>query len=144
MSWGVLPWVYPVWDSLGFLDCVTISFPILGKCSTIVSSSIFSWPFVLPSSSGMLMIQLLGHLPLSQSSLRLSLFLLILLSSLIHFYHSIFYLTNPTFCLLYSTICCLQNKENSTNCQNTERPPQTQQYKREEKAEKYPAGKGTG
>ena len=20
MSWGVLPWVYPVWDSLGFLD----------------------------------------------------------------------------------------------------------------------------
>ena len=20
MSWGVLPWIYPVWDSLGFLD----------------------------------------------------------------------------------------------------------------------------
>ena len=20
MSWGILPWVYPVWDSLGFLD----------------------------------------------------------------------------------------------------------------------------
>ena len=20
MSWGVLPWVYPVWDSVGFLD----------------------------------------------------------------------------------------------------------------------------
>ena len=20
MPWGVLPWVYPVWDSLGFLD----------------------------------------------------------------------------------------------------------------------------
>ena len=20
MTWGVLPWVYPVWDSLGFLD----------------------------------------------------------------------------------------------------------------------------
>ena len=20
MSWAVLPWVYPVWDSLGFLD----------------------------------------------------------------------------------------------------------------------------
>ena len=20
MSWGVSPWVYPVWDSLGFLD----------------------------------------------------------------------------------------------------------------------------
>ena len=22
MSWGVLPWVYLVWDSLGFLDLV--------------------------------------------------------------------------------------------------------------------------
>ena len=20
MSWGVLPWIYPIWDSLGFLD----------------------------------------------------------------------------------------------------------------------------
>ena len=20
VSWGVLPWIYPVWDSLGFLD----------------------------------------------------------------------------------------------------------------------------
>ena len=20
VSWGVLPWVYPIWDSLGFLD----------------------------------------------------------------------------------------------------------------------------
>ena len=83
---------------------VAISFPILGKCSTIISSSIFSWPFVLPSSSGMLMIRLLGRLPLSQSSLRLSLFLLILLSSLIHFYHSIFYLTNPIFYLHYFTV----------------------------------------
>ena len=38
----------------------------------------------------------------------------------------------------------LHNKENSTNCQNTERPPQTQQYKQDEEAEKYQAGKGTG
>ena len=29
----------------------------------------------------------------------------------------------------------------TTNCQTTERPPQTQQYKQDEKAEKYPAGK---
>ena len=32
----------------------------------------------------------------------------------------------------------LYNKENSPNCQNTERPPQTQQYKQDEVAEKYP------
>jgi len=29
-------------------------------------------------------------------------------------------------------------------CQNTEKPPQTQQYKQDEEAEKYPEGKGTG
>ena len=29
MSWGVLPWVYPVWDSLGFLDLGGYFFPHL-------------------------------------------------------------------------------------------------------------------
>ena len=38
----------------------------------------------------------------------------------------------------------LHNKENSTNCQNMERPPQTQPYKQDEETEKYPAGKETG
>src|SRR5574341_1071695 len=46
---------------------VIISFPILGKFSTIISSSIFSWSFFL-SSSGTPMIQMLGHLILSQRS----------------------------------------------------------------------------
>ena len=73
MSWGVSPWAYPIWDSLGFLDLVIISFPILGKFSTIISSSIFSWPFFLSCSSGTPMIRMLGHLTLSQRSLRLSL-----------------------------------------------------------------------
>ena len=40
---------------------VAISFPILGKFSTIISSSIFSWPFFLSSSSGIPMIQMLGE-----------------------------------------------------------------------------------
>ena len=57
--------------------CVTISFPILGKFSALISSSIFSWPFFLSSSSETLMIRMLGHFPLSQRSLRLSSFLLI-------------------------------------------------------------------
>ena len=55
---------------------VTISFPILGKFSTIISS-IFSWSFFLSSSSGTHMIRMLGHLTLSQRSLKLSSFLLI-------------------------------------------------------------------
>ena len=60
--------------------CVTISFPILGKFSAIISSSIFSWPFILSSSSGTAMIRMLGSYTLSQRSLRLSSFLLILFS----------------------------------------------------------------
>jgi len=65
---------------------VAISFPILGKFSTIISSSIFSWTFFLCFSSGTLMIRMLGHLTLSQRSLRLSSFLLILFSSLLHLF----------------------------------------------------------
>ena len=77
MSWGVSPWVYPVWDSLGFWTWVIISFPILGKFSTVISSSIFSWSFFMFSSSRTPMIRMLGRLRLSQRSLRLSSFLLI-------------------------------------------------------------------
>ena len=51
---------------------VIISFPILGKFSTIIFSSIFSWS----SSSGTPVTQMLGHLTLSWRSLRLSSFLL--------------------------------------------------------------------
>ena len=38
----------------------------------------------------------------------------------------------------------LHNKENSTNYQNSKRPPQTQQYNQDEETEEYSAGKGTG
>ena len=50
----------------------SLSIPILGKFSTIISSSIFSWPFFLSSSSGTPMIQILVCLTLSQKSLRFS------------------------------------------------------------------------
>ena len=56
---------------------MTICFHILGKFSTIITSSIFSWSFFLSSSSGTPMIRMLGCLALSQRSLRLSSFLLI-------------------------------------------------------------------
>ena len=65
---GIL-WVSWTW--------VIISFPILGKFSTIISSSIYSWPLFLSSSSGTPVIRTLGHLTLSQRSLRFSSFLLV-------------------------------------------------------------------
>ena len=62
-------WVSWIW--------VIISFPNLGKFSTI-TSNIFSWSFLLSSFSGTPMNQTLGLSTLSQRSLRLSSFLLIL------------------------------------------------------------------
>ena len=93
---------------------VAISFPILGKFSTIISSSIFSQSFFLSSSSGTPMIQMLVCLTLSQRSLRLSSFLLFIFFlffplCFIYFHHSIFYLTDPIFCLPYSTVGSLQS-----------------------------------
>ena len=90
MSWGVLCWGVlaqrfilfgTLWVSWTW---VAISFPILGKFSTIISSSLFSWPFFL-SSSRARMIRVLGRLTLSQRSLRLSSFLLL---------HSSFFLSS--------------------------------------------------
>ena len=83
---------------------VAISFTTLGKFSTIISSSIFSWPFFL-SSSGMPMIQMLGSLTLSQRSLRLSSFLLIIFSSLLHLFPP-FYLPPHLSYLLPQLLYC--------------------------------------
>ncbi|XP_049565758.1 uncharacterized protein LOC125964388 [Orcinus orca] len=51
---------------------VTLSFPMLGMFSTIISSNIFSVPFFFSSSSGTPIIRMLVRLVLSQRSLRLS------------------------------------------------------------------------
>ena len=91
---------------------VTISYPILGKFSTIISSSIFSWSFFLSSYSGTPMFRMLWHLILSQGSLRLSSFLLIFF-----FFSFLFHLFLPFhlvphlsfFCLHYSTVGSLKS-----------------------------------
>ena len=98
---------------------VTISFPVLGKFSTIISSNIFSDPFFFSSSSGTPIIQMLVRLVLSQRSLRLSSILFILFSlfyssavisiilsssSLIHSSASIFLLLIPSSVFFISVI----------------------------------------
>ena len=90
--------------------CKTSSFPILGKFSAIISSSIFSWPFFL-FSSGTPMIRRLGHFTLSQRSLRLSSFLLILFSSLLRLFPPFYllphlpYLLTPLFYCWFPPEC---------------------------------------
>ena len=112
MHLGVFPLGFILYGTLWTSwTWVTISFPILGKISTIISSNIFSCPFLLSSSSGTPMIQMVECLTLSQRSLRLSSFLFILFF-FIYFHHSIFQLTYPFFYLSYSTIVSLQSTFN--------------------------------
>ena len=109
MCLGVFHLDKPVFILFGTLwvswTWVAISFPILGKFSSIISSSIFAWPFFLSSSSGTPMIQMLGRFTLSQRSLSLSSFLLILFSSLFHLFLP-FYLLPHLSCLLPLLFYC--------------------------------------
>ncbi|XP_004273873.2 intraflagellar transport protein 25 homolog isoform X2 [Orcinus orca] len=61
---------------------VTVSFPMFGKFSTVISSNIFSEPFFFSSSSGIPIFRMFVNLMLSQRSLRLSSILFILFSFL--------------------------------------------------------------
>ena len=121
MSWGVLPWVYPVWDSLGFLDLGGYFLPHFRKVFNYYLLKYFLMAFLfLSSSSGTPMIRMLGHLTLSQRALRLSSFLLILFFffplCFIYIHHSIFHLTYPIFCLSYSTVGSLQSVFDLSYC----------------------------
>ena len=86
---------------------LTISFPIWGDFSAIISSDIFSDPFSLSSLSGTHIMGMLVHLVLSQRSLWLSssfffLFHILFCGSDLH--HSVLQLIYPFFCLSYSAI----------------------------------------
>ena len=113
MSWGVSPWVYLVWDSLGYLDLGDYFLPHFREFFNYYLPKDFLMVFLLSSSSGTPMIRMLGHLSLFQRLLtlsqRVSEIVLISFKSFlffplcfIYFYHSIFYLTYPIFCLCYS------------------------------------------
>ena len=78
MSWHDLPWFHSVWDCLGFLDFGGYFLPHFKEVFNYYLKY-FHLPFPL-SSYGIPMIWILGHLTLSQRSLRLSSFLLILFS----------------------------------------------------------------
>ena len=77
MSWGISPWVYPVWDSLGFLDLGSSFLPHFREVFNYYLLKYFLMVFLFSSSSGHPIIQMLEHFILSWRSLRLSSFLLI-------------------------------------------------------------------
>ena len=113
MSWGVLPWVYPVWDSLCFLDLGDYFLPQFREVFDCYLLKYFLMVFLFVLFFWDSYDSNVGCFTLSQSSLRLSSFLLILFFffplCFIYSYHSIFYLTYPIFCLRYSTVGSLQS-----------------------------------
>jgi len=52
VSWGVSPWVYPVWDSLGFLDLGDYFLPHFREVFNYYLLMYFLMVFFLSSSSG--------------------------------------------------------------------------------------------
>ena len=113
MSWGVSPWVYPVWDSLGFLDLGGYFLPHFREVFNYYLLKYFLMAFLFifffwdsyDSNVGVFNI-----VP------EVSEVVLISFNSFfffplcfIYFYHSIFYLTYPIFCLRYSTVGSLQS-----------------------------------
>ena len=121
MSWGVSPWLYPVWDSLGFLDLSEYFLPhfrevfnyYLPKYFVMVFLFVFFFWDSYDSNVGVFNIVpevpevvLISFNFFSFSSLLhlfLPFYLLSHLSSIFYLtYHSIFYLS--IFCLRYSLL----------------------------------------
>ena len=112
MSWGVLPWVYLIWGSVGFLDLGDYFLPrfrdvfnyYLLKYFLMVFLFVFFWDSYD------------SNVIVFNTVLEVSEIVLITFNSFfffplwfIYFSHSIFYFTIPIFCLCYSTICSLQS-----------------------------------
>ena len=102
----VSPWVYPVWDSLGFLDLGGYFLPHFREVFDYLYSNIFSCPFLLSSSSATPIIQVLGCFNLIVDVSE---------TVLIYFYSSFFHsvafistiLSSRSLILLPQLLCCL-------------------------------------
>ena len=106
MFWHVPPWVYPVLDSLHFLD-LSVSFPTLGEFSALISSHIFSGPFSLFSlwAPYNLKVGAFNVFPEVSETVLLSFhsfFFILFCSSDLQ--ESVFQLTYSFFCLIHSAI----------------------------------------
>ena len=120
MSWGILPWVYPVWDSLGFLDLGDYFLPhfrevfnyyLLKYFLMVFLFVFFFWNSYDSNIGAFNIVPEVSEIVLISFN---SFFFFPL--CFIYFYHSIFYLTNPIFCLHYSTVGSLQSAFNIIYC----------------------------
>ena len=112
MSWGVLPWVYPVWDSLGFLDLGGYFLPHFREVFNYYLLKYFLMVFLF-----VLFLWDSYDLDVWAFNIVLEVSEIVLISfnsffffplCFIYFHHSIIYLTYPIFCFHYSTVGSLQ------------------------------------
>jgi len=114
VSWGVSPWVYPVWDSLGFLDLGDYLLPhfreVFNYYLLKYFPMVFLFLFLWDSYDSNVVV---FNIVLEVSEIVLISFNLFFFFPLcfIYFYHSIFYFTNPIFCLVTRHFIALQREE---------------------------------
>ena len=112
MSWDVSPWVYPVWDSLGFLDLGDYFLPHLREVFNYYLLKYFLMPFLFVFFFWDFYDSMLGCLIFTRGfwgcphSFNSFCFFSLCFT---YSHHSIFHLTFPSFCLSYSTDDSLQS-----------------------------------
>ena len=115
MSWGVSPWVYPVWDSLGFLDLGDYFLPHFREVFSyylkyFLMAFLFVFFFWDSYDSNVVSFNIVPEVSEVVLVSFNSFFFFPL--CFIYFHHSIFQLTYPFFYLSYSTIVSLQSTFN--------------------------------
>ena len=113
MSWGVSPWVYPIWNSLCFLYLGDYFLPHFREVFNCYLLKYFLMVFVFVFFFWDSYDSKVGAFKIVP---EVSEVVLISLNSffffplcVIYFYHSIFYLTYHIFCLHYATVGSLQS-----------------------------------
>ena len=113
MSWGVSPWVYPVWDSLGFLDLGDYFLPHFREIFNYYLLKYFLMVFLLVFlfwDSYDLNVGVFDIVPEVSEVVLLSFHSFFFFPlCFIYFHHYIFHLTYPIFCLSYSTVSSFQS-----------------------------------
>ena len=108
MSWGVLPWVYPVWNSLDFLYLGDYFFPHFREVFNYYLKYfliVFLFVFFFWDSYDSNVVAFNIDLEVSEVVLiSFNSFFFFFPLCFIYSYNSTFYLTYPIFCLRYSTI----------------------------------------
>ena len=113
MSWGVATWVYPVWDSLGFLDlggyflCHVMEVFSYYLLEYFLMTFLFLFFFWDSYDSNVGAFHIVPKVPEVVLISFDSFFLFPLY--FIYFHHFILYLTYPIFCFRYSTLGSLQS-----------------------------------